>query len=48
MNTYDSEIMSLEELCEWLMIGRTDMSNASTYHITQFLYFYSWILFQPI
>lgn len=27
MNTYDSEIMNMEELCEWLMIGRTTASR---------------------
>lgn len=33
MYTYDSDIISLEELCEWLMIGRTTASrllNSST------------------
>lgn len=27
MNTYDSEILNVEELCEWLMIGRTTASR---------------------
>lgn len=27
MNTYGSEIMNMEELCEWLMIGRTTASR---------------------
>lgn len=27
MYNYDSDIISLEELCEWLMIGRTTASR---------------------
>lgn len=27
MNMYDSEILNVEELCEWLMIGRTTASR---------------------
>ena len=27
MYTYDNEIISLEDLCEWLMIGRTTASR---------------------
>ncbi|MBR3746962.1 MAG: helix-turn-helix domain-containing protein [Selenomonadaceae bacterium] len=27
MYTYDSEILNVEDLCEWLMIGRTTASR---------------------
>lgn len=27
MYTYDSDIISMEDLCEWLMIGRTTASR---------------------